>query len=451
MKTKILIVDDEKEFTKIVKAYISEQDREILIASCAKQARVILENNVINVMLLDLMLPDVEGLQFYEEIKDIFPDLLVIMLTASRSIPQVIKAIQLGVYHYITKPFKKEEIESVVSNAVEKIALSKQLLKLEAERGNLNKPFLIGNSDEIYDIDNYVERLRNIPFSCILLTGETGTGKSNLAKYIHWKIYDEMSKFVHLSCADISPNLLETELFGYEKGAFTDAKTRKKGLFEIGIGGTLFLDEIDSIQAELQKKLLYFLDNKKIRRVGSTKETPVDVRLIVATNANLEKLVEEKKFRKDLYYRLKVMQYRLSPLRERKKDIPLLANYFKDLFNITFSKNIVGITKDGLEKLKSYNWPGNIRELKNVMENAMIFCDGSKLCADDFAINPQKKDNVKKHNYFLPASVDEILPYEEMGAEYIRHVLKLTGNNKTKAAELLEISRTTLRTKLDNE
>ncbi len=449
MKHQILIVDDEAGYATVVKKLIVNEEREIFIASTAKESRKILKKHNINIMLLDIMLPDAEGLDFFEEFKDFYPDMLVIIMTASRSIPQVIRAIQLGAYHYLSKPFNKEELENVISNGLETIELKKRLIQLEAEKGGLNKPFLIGNSKQVSEINEYVEKLKEVPFSILLITGDTGTGKSNLAKYIHWRYFNHMDNFVHISCADIQPNLLETELFGYEKGAFTDAKKSKKGLFELASNGTLFLDEIDSITPELQKKLLYFLDNKSIRRVGSTKELQVDLRLIAATNANLEELVEQKKFRKDLYYRLKVMQYYLTPLRERVEDIPSLANYFKDIFNMTFSKNIAKITEKGISKLQSYDWPGNIRELKNVIESAIIFCDSSCLDAKDFDIQKFKKTKRGKAKFHLPITLDEVIPYDDMGSLYIRQVLRLTGNNKSKAAELLEISRTTLRSKLD--
>jgi DNA-binding NtrC family response regulator len=277
MKFNILIVDDEKGFAESLKEAIGAPERNIQIALCAKDAARILSSDVIHLVLLDEKLPDMSGIDLLESITNNYKDIISIVITATKSIPLVVKSIQLGAYQYIVKPFKIEELENIVKNALEKVELKTKVKNLEEGSSTIDKPVFIGSSAKIEAIKHQIDTLKGHAFSSILITGETGTGKGSLAKYIHWQCFKDMDSFVHISCADIPANLLETELFGYAKGAFTDAKETKKGLFELANGGTLFLDEIDSFPIDLQKKLLNFLDNKKIRR------TEVQERFILQT------------------------------------------------------------------------------------------------------------------------------------------------------------------------
>ncbi len=446
MKYKILIIDDDKDFCDNLSNLLKSKNRDFFLAYNALQAKKIVESNEINLILLDEQLPDKSGMEFLEDISKSNTDIITVMITSTNSISQAVKAVHLGAYHYIVKPFELDELEIILNNALEKVCLKNKLKILESE-SNLDKPVFIGNSEKVNKIKEQIEILKGQPFSCVLLTGETGTGKGNLAKYFHWNFNQDMSNFVHISCADLPPNLLETELFGYVKGAFTDAKTDKPGLFELSNSGTLFLDEIDAASLEVQAKLLYFLDNKKFRRLGSTKEITADVRLIAATNAHLASLVEENKFRKDLYFRLNVINIHLPALREKKEDIKSLANYFKNLFNLTFSKNINEISSSALKKLEEYSWPGNIRELKNVLERAMIFCHDNVLKSEDIVLE-KNKFSKQENGFKYPHDCENLLSLRKQEKKYIKHVLQVMQGHKSNTAKLLDITLTTLLSKL---
>jgi DNA-binding NtrC family response regulator len=385
-------------------------------------------------------------MEFLKDVIKNHPDIITIMITSTNSVSQAVNAVHLGAYHYIVKPFELDELEIIIKNALDKVNLTKKVKDLESG-ASLNKPVFIGQSPKIQKIKDQIEILTKQPFSCILLTGETGTGKGNLAKYLHWKCNNDMSGFMHISCADLPPDLLETELFGYVKGAFTDAKDDKPGLLELAEGGTLFLDEIDASTPKVQAKLLYFLDNKSFRRVGGTKEISANVRLIVATNANLPELVKKQSFRKDLFYRLNVINITLPPLREKRSDIKHLANHFKNLFNITFSKNIDKISPEATVKLEEYNWPGNIRELKNVLERSMIFCHDNTLKPRDIELD-EKINLINKGQFSYPEKEEELLPLREQEVNYIKHALKVMKNHKSNTAKKLKITLATLLSKL---
>jgi len=458
MDFQILIIDDDKYFSDELKEILQSDDREISIAFNGREALKILSENEIHLVLLDENLPDISGLSVLEKITTDYKNIISIMITASNSIPLAVKAIQMGAYHYVVKPFKSEELKNIVKIALEKVSLERKLKDLESGIISLEKPVFIGASESVNEIRNKIETLKEYPFSSILITGETGTGKSIVAKYIHWQCFKDMSKFIHISCADIQPNLLESELFGHTKGAFTDAKATKKGLFELANKGTLFLDEIDSTPVELQRKLLYFLDNKKIRPIGATKEINTDVRLITATNANLTGLVEEQKFRKDLYYRLNMINMHIKPLKERKEDIKILTHYFIELFNRTFSKSIYKITDEAIAKLEKYSWPGNTRELRNTIERAMIFCKNNVIDLKDISLKTDEKaetdislDNMQisdKIGISESLNKDEILSLKQLELIYIKKVLKLMDGNKSKTARALDITLPTLLSKL---
>ncbi len=449
MKFNILIVDDDKTFANNIVDILKDESRNFFVALTAYAAMEKVKQNDINIVLLDEQLPDESGIDLLKKIKDNFTDIIVVVITSSNSVPLAIKAIQLGAYHYIVKPFEIEELEVIIKNALEKVVLTKRIKQLQDTEYYPDKPVVIGKNEKIIDVKNQANKIVNHPFTSLLITGETGTGKGNLAKYIHWNYFGDMTKFIHISCADIQPNLLEPELFGYEKGAYTDAKNSKVGLFELANGGTLFLDEIDSIPSNIQAKLLYFLDNKRVRRVGGTKEIATDVRLIAATNANLDELVAENKFRKDFYYRLNTLNLEMPPLRERKDDIEFIARYFIRIYNVTFNKEITDISKDAVDELKKHTWPGNARELKNVIETAMIFCEGKEIKAKDIIL---KKSLAKNNSGFkYPTSKEEIVPVKEQEILYIKHVLNLFDGHKSNTAKALGINLTTLLYKLKQE
>ena len=446
MKYRILIVDDEKDFRELVKRLISDDNREIETADSGAAAKQLILENAFQLVLLDMNLPDATGMEILEFIHKFNPDILTIIVTASREIGQAVKALTQGAYHYVVKPFKSEELKSIVRNAIDKIDLEKWVKTLEADIAAGESVVFIGKSKKIMEIKEQVEKLKEHLYSSILISGETGTGKGSLARYIHMQHHKNMTRFVHISCADISPNLLEAELFGYEKGAFTDAKKDKPGVFELANNGTLFLDEIDGIPLELQKKLLYFLDTKKIRRLGGTTEKTLKLSLIAATNTNLNELVEKKIFRQDLYYRLNMIHIQLPALREKIEDIRYITEHFLDFFSHRFNKPRKTLSEKALKKLESHDWKGNTRELKNVIERAMIFCEKNIIDESDLSIEGALIKNVPEA--VLPLSKDEIVTFDEMCSRYVEQVLTLMEGNKTKTAEVLGITRATLNAKL---
>ncbi len=446
MKYNILIVDDDYSFANRVSEALEAGNRVFFVAPSAAAAKEILNENNIHLVLLDERLPDKNGTQVLKYINENFGKISTIFLTATNEIPVVIKAIQLGAYHYIVKPFKIQELENTVKNALEKVELEYKIKDLESIKFSFDKPIFVGKSEKIQNIIRQIQDLKGYSFTSLLITGETGTGKGSLAKYIHYQYDSTNSSFIHISCADIAPNLLETELFGYEKGAFTDAKTSKKGLFEVADEGTLFLDEIDSFPSSLQNKLLYFLDSKKIRRVGGTKEISVNTRLIVATNASIVDLVNEGKFRKDLFYRLNVFQIEMPPLRERLDEILLFANYFRELFNFSFNKEVEGFSENATDKLISYDWPGNIRELKNAIERSILFCKSKQL--DDIVLSNSDENIEISSEFIFPDSKESLISLHKLEVKYIKHALKLLDENRTHTAKKLGISIPTLLSKI---
>ncbi len=453
MDYNILIVDDDASFSKALSIVLKTDTRNISFSYSGEQARKEIEENEIDLILLDEKLPDISGLELMTELKKNGHNIPVIFITGSRDTNLIVASIKTGAYHYLIKPFDNKEIQHIVNKVLEKITLGTQLDNIQKGIVSFNSPIFLGNSRAVKQIYSQIHQLKTHAFSSILLTGETGTGKGNLAKYINHQINGDTLNFVHISCADIQPNLLEAELFGHEKGAYTDAKNRKKGLFEMANKGVLFLDEIDALPLDLQKKLLYFLDNKSIRRLGGNKEISVDVRLIAATNANLEKLAAKNAFRKDLFFRLNMITINLPPLRERVGDVEIITKYFIDFFNKAFRKKVKSISEKAMVKLKQYSWPGNIRELKNVIERAMIFTKTHVLNEYDIILQnfSSLSNQIINKNVFPGAILSDfnaLLTLEEMENKYINSVLELVKGNKTKASEILDITRTTLRNKL---
>ncbi len=463
MTYRILIVDDDPMFGEKISEILNTDNRTFNFAYTGKTAVKSITDFEPHLVLLDERLPDTSGLTLLEKIKKQNQDIYVIMITATKTVELAVNAIQKGAHHFITKPFNNAELRNIIKITLDKIEIDQQLTNLKNGISSFDKPFVIGESKPIIQIKEQIQTITDHPFSSILITGETGTGKGSIAKYIHYQYKKNMDKFVHLSCADIAPNLLETELFGYEKGAFTDAKATKKGLIELADGGTLFLDEIDSLPLELQSKLLNFLDDKKIRRVGAVQAKQCDVRLLTATNTNLNTLVYENKFRKDLFYRLNSIKLELPPLRERKEDIKLLSEHFRNIFNLTFSKNINRLSKGAIITLKSHSWPGNIRELKNTIEKAMIFCRNDIIESGDlnihsnaitdknkFSENSYNNDEESKNIFSIDLSKNTTPALKEVETLYIKRVLELFKDNRSEAARVLGISRTTLLSKIKN-
>ena len=432
---RMLIIEDDKSFSDILYEFFSTKNFKIDTAENGKEAFEKLKNSNYDVVLLDLLLPDINGMDILRKIKESSGITEVIVITGHGNIKLAVQAIKMGAYDFLTKPCSLSEIEITVRKAVESVSLKKENELYKKEKSITNYEELIFESPKMKEIVEKVERI-----SCsdcpVLITGETGTGKEVIARLIHKKSDRSEKPFIALNVSAIPKDLVEAELFGYEKGAFTGATTSKEGFFELADKGTLFLDEIGELEQSIQSKLLRILETKKFFRVGGRKEIETDVRIIAATNRNLEKLVEEGKFREDLYYRLNVIEIRIPPLRERKEDIIPLAEYFLRIYSSKYSKELQGFSEEAKDILLSYPWYGNVRELKNVIERAVIFAEGNFITEKELSCLIREKERKASKK------IDEI------EKEAIIEVLKKTNYNKKKAAEILGIPLRTFYRKL---
>jgi two-component system, NtrC family, response regulator AtoC len=366
-------------------------------------------------------------------------------LTAFSTIETAVEAMKQGAYHYANKPFNLDEIALIVAKALETTHLRREVKALRASR---SEPYgigrIIGDSDAMTRLKGLLEKVAASPASTVLLTGESGTGKDLAAKTIHYNSDRAARPFMNITCSALPEALLESELFGHERGAFTDARQQKLGLLESAEGGTVFLDEIGEMVPALQAKLLRFLEEKAFKRVGGAADVRVDVRVIAATNRDLEEAVRQEKFRQDLFYRLNVMPIALPPLREHSADLPLLVNFYVDLFNREFRKKVRGVTPETLEVLKAYRWPGNIRELRNAVERAMLLADSDWLSPEHFPVNRQRDAAIRGME--LP---DEGVNLEALERELVVQALRRTGGNQTRAASLLGLNRDQIRYRVE--
>ena len=367
----ILILDDEENIRKYLGQSLAKDGFEIYTAQYGKEGLNLLVQKHIDVVLLDLNLPDISGLEVLREIRKVDVQSVVIIITAYGDISSAVEAIKLGAYDYLTKPFDAEDIKIVINKAFRIIGLENRIRLLEQQVSRYQYGELITRSKKMYSLLEFVDMIANTT-ATVMIYGETGTGKELIAALIHRKSQRAERAFVTIDCTSLPENLLESELFGHERGAFTGAVGLKKGLFEVADGGTVFLDEIGELPLLLQAKVLRVLETKSFRRVGSEKYLQTDVRIIAATNRDLKKSMEEERFRSDLFYRLNVVPISLPPLRERKEDIFPLIEYFVEFFNKKIGRNISDVSNEALKLLIDYDWPGNIRELKNVIEHMVI-------------------------------------------------------------------------------
>lgn len=370
----LMIVEDEAAVRRTLQAHFSEQ-YQVVLAAHGREALDIAQQQPVHILVTDLILPSMDGLELMRQLRELYPDLVTIVITGHGTIRSAVQAMKDGALDYIPKPFDLEELEALLQKAAEQYRLKEENRRLHQQmRATLNRAGLVGNSTPMQEVFHLIERVANSR-ATVLVRGESGTGKELVAKAIHYSGNRAKKPFVAVSCAALPETLLESELFGHEKNAFTGAASQKLGRFELANGGTLFLDEIAEVPPSIQVKLLRVIQERQFERLGGTKTIKVDVRLIAATNKDLEKAVEQGAFREDLYFRLQVIQIYLPPLRERKNDIPLLVEHFLQRFNAENDKLIQAATPEAMELLMKYHWPGNVRELENAIERAVVLAE----------------------------------------------------------------------------
>jgi two-component system, NtrC family, response regulator AtoC len=440
----ILVVDDEELIRWSLRERLKKDGYQVQEAGTGREALERFGEGV-DLVLLDYRLPDTDGLSVLREMKKQDPEVLVILLTSFVSVETAVEAMKLGAYHFANKPFNIDDVASIVERALETTRLRREVKQL---RENEARPYtmraIVGETDTMEALRQMVAKVAASPASTVLLTGESGTGKDLVAKTIHYSSTRASRPFMNITCSALPEQLLESELFGHERGAFTDARMQKRGLLESAEGGTVFLDEIGEMVPALQAKLLRFLEEKSFKRVGGANDIRVDVRVVAATNRNLEEQVAKGSFRSDLYYRLNVLPIRLPALREHPEDVPALVAFFVDAFNREFKKRITGISPAASNLLEHYSWPGNVRELRNVVERAMLLAEGQRLEAHDFgalATSPGGGDPFE-----LPATGVDL---EDLERSLVAQALKRSGGNQTKAAALLGLNRDQIRYRIE--
>jgi two-component system response regulator AtoC len=448
---KILVVDDEESIRYMLKLALEEAGYEVELASDGTTALKKLTESVFDCVISDVRMPEMGGLELLKAIQEIRPDLTVIVMSAFGSLDTAIEAMKLGAYDYVSKPFKQDEIILTLKKAEERERLRKEnvLLRREVEK-KYSFDNIIGKSTKMQEIFRRIEKIAEYK-STVLITGESGTGKELVAKAIHYRGPRRDLPFIAVNCGAIPGELLESELFGHVKGAFTGAVAAKKGLFTEADKGTIFLDEIGDLPLNLQVKLLRVLQEGEIRRVGDTRTSQVDVRVIAATAKDLLEEVHKGNFREDLYYRLNVVPFHLPPLRERREDIPLLVWHFLKKYSAETGKEIKEITPDAMNALVAYEWRGNVRELENVIERAVVMSEGPIITTEYLPEGLVKSASdivlkIPESRISIKTTVKELVEMAEK--ELIARALAKTGNNRTRAAELLEISHRALMYKL---
>jgi two-component system, NtrC family, response regulator AtoC len=450
VKPSILVVDDDEVMRATLSDVLRKEGYEIFLTDSGNGTLSIIRKNIIDLILLDMRLPDEDGLDVLKKIKEFDTEILVIIMTAYSDVQTAVSAMKSGAYHYINKPFELDELRLLIEKGLETKSLINEVRRLhKQQREKYQNNSIYGASPQIQSVTDLIGMISKTHKTSVLIQGESGTGKELAANAIHYNSQRNNKPLMKINCSAIPDSLLESELFGYEKGAFTDARTTKKGLFELADGGTVFLDEIGDMKPILQSKILRFLETQTFMRVGGEREIKVDVRIIAATNKNLETLVGQELFRKDLYYRLKVMVVEMPPLRFRGEDILLLSNLFIEQNNNEYRKNIKGFSEEARQLVMQYDWPGNVRELKNVIERAMILTDQESITPDQlpFELRQFKRDGLRLPDFDRPAIPGE-WSLEEVEKAHVSKVLNSLDWNKSRAARILGISRVTLREKI---
>ncbi len=444
---KILVIDDEVRWCELLKDTLAGEGFDVTVASDSTLASQLIKQVDFDVILTDLRMAGKDGLELLEETKKVTPTTPVILITAFGSIDSAVQAMKLGAYDFIAKSGDMSELILAVEKALETKSLRKEVLglrrKLES-RYSFHK--MIGKSPLMQRIYQLIEMVCDTS-SNVLITGESGTGKELVAKAIHYNGVRKNGPFIAVNCAAIPENLLESELFGYRKGAFTDAKTDKEGLVVGASGGTLFLDEVTEMPPSLQAKILRVIEAREVRPLGGTTTYPTDIRIISTSNRDIQSRIDEGLFRSDLYYRLRVIDIDLPTLRERREDIPLLVRHFLARFNKDLKKKVAQVSNEAMKIFMDYSWPGNVRELENVVQRAVTLCRSETVVPDDL---PAVMTRTGDESYIdrLPGRG---LTLEDLEREYVRHVLAEVRGNRSRAAEILGIDRKTLYRKLKNE
>jgi two-component system response regulator AtoC len=457
----ILVADDEPNLRRVLEAQLRRDGFDVIGVEDGRAALEALAEHHVDVVITDLRMPHVDGMALLKHVVAEFPRVPVIMITAHGTVDTAVEALKLGAFDYITKPFDRDELKSAIRKAARTRELSQTTASNATAVGGRFR--IIGQSPKMTEVFDVIERVADTP-STVLVTGESGTGKELVARALHEYSRRAKKPFVRVNCAAIPTELLEAELFGYERGAFTGAVTSKPGRFELAHEGTLFLDEIAEIPPSMQVKLLRALQEQEFERVGGIKTIRVDVRLVAATNRNLEVEIREGRFREDLYYRLNVVHVELPPLRERQGDIPLLLGHFVDRYNERLGRNVTGFSEEAQALLAQYDFPGNIRELENLVERCLLFCDGDRVEVEHLP-ESVRRARARRAGEAVPSeppSYDEILESDEntglkdmvreattrMERAIIERALEKTGGNVTHAARLLRISRKSLQIKM---
>jgi DNA-binding NtrC family response regulator len=464
VKPVVLLVDDESTIRMFLEKTLKDDGYETFTAADGEEALQIVEKELPDLVLLDLKLPGINGLEVLDRVKKDYPEICIIMLTAFGDIETAVMAMRKGAFDFVSKPVNLEQLLLVVEKGLNSQKLNRELInlrrQLELDFGSNYVPSVCDKMKKIY------KTVKTVAWSgttTVLIQGESGTGKEIIANMIHKFSHRREKAFMEVNCASLPEELLESELFGHEKGAFTDAKEQKRGLLELTNHGTLFLDEIGEMSKTIQVKFLRVLEKMTFRRVGGVKDLSVDVRIISATNRNLEKAVENGEFRKDLYYRLKVIPIDIPPLRERKEDLFVLMKHFMNKFNKQFNKNFQEISDSAFQTILQYKWPGNIRELKNAVERIVLLEDDTVLKMEHLPENILRDSNKVDNQDTMLQKIeialskpfpDEGIPFEEMVTslenDLIRKAIEETDSNQSKAAKLLRLNRDKLRYRLKN-
>ena len=448
MTARILVVDDEKLIRWSLRERLSADGHDVVLAADLQAARQALNEHEFDLALLDLRLPDGNGIDLLKEMQSSHKDIPVVIITAYSTVDSAVAAMKEGAYDYISKPFNLDDLTLTVRRALEIRSLRHTLgMELDQKKKRFGIASIIGESKPIQRVKEIVCKVAASDTTTVLLLGETGCGKDMIARAIHYESARVEMPFMNITCIAMPEPLIESELFGYEAGAFTDARGRKQGLFELGHRGTVFLDEIGDIASNLQAKLLRVLDEKVFRRIGGMTDIRVDCRVIAATNRDLGRLMEEGKFREDLYFRLSALPISVPSLRERVEDVPLLARHFLDLYRMKMGRPIQGFTPEAIDHLRAYPWPGNVRELRNVVERAVLLCSGQVIGIDDIVLG--RSDSISQ----VRSPKDFILPEEGCCLDDVEKTLLIQAlermqGNQTRTADLLGVSRDQIRYKI---